>query len=238
MSDPTRIPGFGWATASASRCLLHDDSVLVGNDLSEFPTNTPGNLVNKVRHDGYLEPVRFESAILNALNGYFATNETLMKDLEEFLATGLSNGRQLRWNLMKIAPNTSFRLHAHQNIELIYVIAGTMHEIRLSGAPPKRIFTLEEKEGPDLTDPSLALHFVHRSVSSAPEANDARCDKLEDYTTGFLINEKGSIHMSYTLEDGAELLVLWSGSHGNIPVEKFPPNAAEVFRLPPEVTPL
>ena len=51
-------------------------------------------------------------------------------DLNEFLTTGKSNDRHLFWEIMKIAPNTSFSLHAHPNIEMIYVIEGAIYEYR------------------------------------------------------------------------------------------------------------
>lgn len=43
-----------------------------------------------------------------------------------------SNGRELKWNIMSIAPNEQFQLHAHPNLELIWVLGGAMHEYRLS----------------------------------------------------------------------------------------------------------
>ena len=33
---------------------------------------------------------------------------------------------------MSIAPNEQFQLHAHPNLELIWVVGGAMHEYRLS----------------------------------------------------------------------------------------------------------
>jgi hypothetical protein len=101
-----------------------------------------------------------------------------------------------------------------------------MNEVRLSSPPPKRIFPVEEKDGPSLVDPALKLQFIHRSTSSSNEPH-AR----------FLINEKGSIHLSYTTEDETELLVLWSGSHGNVPADQYPADAAEVLKLPEQVQP-
>lgn len=102
-----------------------------------------------------------------------------------------------------------------------------MHELRFNGMPPKRLFPVEEKDGPDLSCLDKDPLFVHRSTTAATTNIQER----------FLINEKGSIHLSYTMEDGADLLVLWSGGHGNIPVEQYPRNAAEVLVLPPSVTP-
>jgi hypothetical protein len=212
------IPGFGWASSAQDKVILHGEVCIVST--GEFPSSRPAELVNLVS-ENKVEVNEFTRQIEGTLKAYFSKEDYLLEELNEFYATGKSNDRVMKWHLMKIAPNTSFKLHAHQNIELIYVIKGTMHEVRNIGFPPKRIFPVSEKEGPNLSDESLALQFSHRRV---PQGS-------------FLVNEKGSIHLSYTLEDGAELLTLWSGSHGNIPADQYPVNSAELLALPVFVVP-
>ena len=231
------VPGFGWTTPSASRVILHPRTVFIDAEYGDFVSSSiPAELVNLVSPSDTVNPQFFAAAIGESLAGYFGTSDVLKEELEEFYSEGKSNDRVMRWHLMKIAPNTSFRLHAHQNIELIYVIKGTMHEIRLASEAPKRIFPVEEKDGPNLSDPKLSLKFTRRHTT-APINNESAVSSADFYKSGFLINEKGSIHMSYTMDDGAELLVLWSGGHGNIPAEQYPVNAAEVLELPADVTP-
>lgn len=220
-----QTPGFGWSTPSASKVVLHPESFLV--DCANFPSNAPGELLNKALESQAVVPADLAVSILNAMHAYFDNSTEFTEELDEFLSTGCSNGRPLKWHFMHIAPNTSFRLHAHQNIELIYVARGTMHELRLNGAPIKRLFPVDEKDGPSLLDLDHEVKFMHRSTTAASPAVQDR----------FLVNEKGSIHLSYTMEDGADLLVLWSGSHGNIPAELYPHNASESLALPPNVTP-
>ncbi|KAJ1458416.1 hypothetical protein M885DRAFT_512828 [Pelagophyceae sp. CCMP2097] len=109
------------------------------------------------------------------------------RDLDELLKTGRSNSRPVRWSWMTIAPNTAFPIHAHPNVEIIYVAQGTIHEDRLSGAPP----------------PNLNL-------AARTEADFDRRASRKGET---LANEVGSVHRSFTLEDGCSLFVLWGGCH-------------------------
>ena len=197
---------------------MHDQSVAV--QAGEFPSSKPAELL-KLASTYPIDVDEFTQKIEDALATYFSGDDLLKKELEEIYATGKSNERDMVWNLQKIAPNVSFRLHCHQNIELIYVIKGGMNEFRMSSPPVKRIFSLNEKEGPDMSDPSLDVQFITRSVGAG----------------SFLINEKGSMHMSWSSETGAELLVLWSGGHGRMPAEFYPANASEVFVVPEGVTP-
>lgn len=45
--------------------------------------------------------------------------------------------------------------------------------------------------------------FIHRVTSASGSDSD----------NSYLINEPGSVHLSYTTDDGAILLLLWSGKH-------------------------
>ena len=118
-------------------------------------------------------------------------------------------------DIMTIQPNCAFRLHAHPNIEMIYVIAGSMHEFRFRG-PPMKDYSLSttDNEGPDFSQGTTAI-FEPLTIS----ANIS----FDDLTSGFLINEKGSVHQSYTAEIGCHLLVLWSGCHANVSKAHQPP---------------
>lgn len=227
MSGIPTIPGFGWTTPSQSKVELYPESVFVEASVPfcEAPCRLAGAA-------GWVLPTDFELVCETALSHYF-NSPLLQEELREFMTTGESNSRKMRWNLMKIASNTSFRLHAHQNIEVIYVLKGSMCELRMVGTPPQRIFSLDEKDGPNLSNPDFNLQFITRKTSAVSASVE-----LQNTMNSFLINEKGSIHLSYTVEDGAELLVLWSGGHGNIPLDQLPPAAGEVLKLPETVLPM
>lgn len=231
-----------------------------------------GELLNSLSDlEDHVDPIKFADAIDAALRRHFTTTSTVRDDLDEFLSTGKSNGRVMKWHMMRIAPNTSFKLHAHPNIELIYVSKGTIHELRLQeDQVRKRVFAIDEKDGPALDgDMQEPLRFRHRSTTgvynrkatdissgadpssttattAAPDVamnnsnNSIRANEEEAHRyspSRFLVNERGSVHLTYTLDDGAHLLVLWSGAHANIPPDRYPINAPTALQLPPEVKP-
>jgi len=212
------IPGLGWSVPPNDRFTMHEQANVVR--AGEFPSTKPAEMVNLVSSCP-VDVDAFTMRIEKELESYFGRNEELKAELVELRSTGKSNDREMIWNLQKIGPNISFKLHTHQNMELIYVIKGGMNEIRMISPPVKRIFAADEKEGPNVSDPKLDLQFTTRSAG-------------EDC---FIINEKGSMHMSYTSPEGAELLVLWSGAHGRMPIEYYPANADEIFIVPPTVLP-
>jgi hypothetical protein len=229
-------PGLGWAS-TARRVALHPMTILIDSEFGRFPGNgvAAAELVNLALPGAMMSAEILAEATMKALTGFFDSSPMLAEELEEFLTLRTSNERILRWNIMKIAPNASFRLHAHQNIELICVLEGAMNEVRLVSDPPQRAFPPDQKDGPNLTNPNLELHFERRTTH-APTKPLSACT-VDDLQPSFLINPKGSIHLSYTSEEGANLLVLWSGTHGNIPAHEYPPDSESVFALPDTIVP-
>ena len=135
------IPGFGWA----SKLLKHDGKNVVVHEgaaldtLPEFPSEYPVDYLLKFLNEnksilsleGFDElsfKTKFNNAIVTAMKHYFSG--TLAKQYDEIIQTQLSNGRKLYWNFMIIKPNCSFKLHAHPNIEVIFVVNGSIHEHR------------------------------------------------------------------------------------------------------------
>jgi hypothetical protein len=136
----------------------------------------------------------------------------------------ISNQRQLQWSVMTCPSGVQFQLHAHPNIELIYCIRGSLHEIRMNGAPFTRTFeerrnNLEINTDNSVTGPNLT--YLKRSWSFAT-LNASQ----------WLVNEIGSIHKSFTSsksDGGCILLVLWGGSHANILDPPEYPNIQNAF---------
>lgn len=137
------------------------------------------------------------------------------EDLKEFLNTGTSNGRPLKWSFLDCGPACQFKLHAHPNIEVIYCVQGALHEIRMDGSPITKAFEKETTtnsnndhllKGPDLS--SLSRSWKFATVQEGE----------------WLINEVGSIHKSFcaTNGEGCQLLVLWGGSHADVSADKEP----------------
>ena len=124
------------------------------------------------------------------------------EELMELLQTAKSNGRTLKWTLMDILPGSKFKLHAHANIELVYCLAGALHEIRMNGEPITKTFPLgdtgETLKGPNLQDCTRPWYFGTLAEGS------------------WLVNEVGSIHKSFVdCKKRCVLLALWS-EHANI----------------------
>lgn len=221
MGQFASIPGFGWAgTHDTRRFKLTEGSVYNLEDPLHASFQYPAEFVNSVvSEDERVKVDTFAEKLRGSLSEYFESNGSIKDDLHEFLSTGLSNQRSLKWDIMQISPNTSFSLHAHPNIELIYVISGSIYELRRLGIPLKREFTLLENEGPDISDDTQK--FVLRKTS----------------TGNILINEKGSIHLTFTQVEETKLLVLWGGKHANIQKHMYPPSDI-LGTLPENVTAL
>lgn len=136
------------------------------------------------------------------MNNYFKSNDK-KDEYKEWLDTGLSNGRKLSLSLMFIPSNLTFKLHAHPNIECILVLKGAIHELRLkSKYIVKRAFDVNDNDGPDIT-------------SYCGICNDFFEYRRTDIGS-YIINEKGSIHKSFTKASDTILLVIWSSMHNNI----------------------
>jgi len=87
---------------------------------------------------------------------------------------------------------------------VVYVIKGALYELRLQGPPPTTSFP----PGPDLsTTTTTTTTFEEKLVRAG----------------SMMVNEIGSIHQSFTREEGAVLLCIWGGSHFNLPPERYPP---------------
>jgi len=164
----------------------------INNILTEKGITLPSNVIDE----------HLFTNIENNMNNYFIDIEKL-EEYKEWLDSGLSNRRSLSLSLMLIPKNLLFKLHAHPNIECIFVLKGSIHELRLkSDYIVKRDFDINDNEGPDITN----------YCGLCNESFEYRCTNEGSY----IINEKGSIHKSFTKESDTILLVIWSGVHNNI----------------------
>ena len=203
-------PGFGWTSTGRSVELIRGDEVSKAGFLSshyiyEF---IKSNLGVEVSDDIY-------DKIIHNLKQTLGEAEA-KRAIVELETYGTSNNRPLRYDIMKIRPNNAFPLHAHPNIEIVYVIYGSMHEYRYEGGALTTNYT--DCIGPNMiTMNTKTSKFIHR-VTRAATTEDS---SLSDHYS-FLVNELGSIHMSYTEDDGAVILAIWSGRHANVPLSEYP----------------
>lgn len=125
------------------------------------------------------------------------------EELENYFTTGLSNGRPLKLQVMILPPGMYCRIHAHPNIEFELTLHGTLQEFRWlwrvtpSSDDDGGVLTGDSPSGPEIAKQSP---FVHNRVKKG------QC----------MLNETGSVHQSFTEDDGCVILVLWSGCHANI----------------------
>ena len=140
----------------------------------------------------------------------YLTND-LQQDYIEWSSSGSSNGRVLSLAMMFIEKNLSFQLHAHPNIECILVLDGAIHELRLKAKYIfKREYAVDENDGPDIAS----------ICGICNDYFDLRVTTADSY----IVNEKGSIHKSFTKEQDTILLVLWGGVHNCIRQDQIPIN--------------
>ncbi len=143
LAEEWKKVGFGWTnqsknhliTSSTRVSFLIDPQIIHFNHFyEEFP--------NKSFHDYLFEQFtifpfhdyhKFQQVIQHFLQQYFTVEKPqFISHYNDFLHhEGRSNERQLRWDIMYIPANLSFNLHAHPNIEIIWVLSGTIHEYRL-----------------------------------------------------------------------------------------------------------
>ena len=167
----------------------------------DLSTLDPAALINSVAHETRFaigSAAEFNARWRAALRERFEA-QGVVDELDAWLATGLSNGRPLKLEVMAIKPNAWFRVHQHPNIEFEQTLVGSLHEVRC-GDPP----TLPDGgEGPDLRS-SLTWE------AGAVPAGD------------FVVNSINSVHQSFTKTEGALIVVLWSGCHANVRPERCP----------------
>lgn len=126
-------PGFGWVSSKIKLVSLDEGGkVVTEDDMKEsFPSNYACNFVRRFCEERSIsfQIEGFANTVNQVLKSYLSS-QNLSDEYDEFIKTGKSNGREMKWDIMTIQPNTSFKLHAHPNIEIIYVIQGAIHEFR------------------------------------------------------------------------------------------------------------
>jgi len=168
---------------------------------------------------------RFDSqyfaAFLNAL-----PDDILAKEVN---AKGTSNSHPLKLQVFACSKEFQFKLHAHPSVELVIPLVGELWERRLIGAT---MSAEHLKRSEDLPSPSTVDKFYEDpsdgEMARAKESLQSTMSTITSLGTEgrfvdrsqregqVLYNSVGSIHQSYTKENGCLLLALWSGIHADI----------------------
>ena len=192
-----------WSTVDQ----IHDSNVLFLGPVHEIddPKVLPSTslVINEcsdytgVRVSPGCEPA-FDAAWLDTMKMSFEKSVVFRKELDEYLQTGLSNGRKLRLQVMVLPPGMYFKVHAHPNIEFEVTLKGSLHEFRWSFYVPSEQLTGDNPTGPEIAATQLF-------------------EELQVNEGGCMLNSIGSVHQSFTAKDqGCAIVVLWSGCHANV----------------------
>lgn len=111
-----------------------------------------------------------------------------LKDYNEFKRTNKSNSKSMYYDIITANKNTSFNLHMHPTIELIYVLKGKLYEDRFN-----KIISQNKIKIKDLTKGKFIKKVNKKGT--------------------FLVNDIGSVHNAYTKNKKTILLVLWGRKH-------------------------
>lgn len=160
---------------------LSDDNVSV------FPYSY---LKDFVSGSGYVfDAESFQSA--------FVPSEEFARYFEEVKSVGKSCGNDMMWSILEIQPNKAFQLHSHPNIEINYVLQGTLYQ---------KYFPTEAFKLP-------TLMFQKTTIETNEIADALPMEQLTESSVkagSMLLNLPGSTHQSFTKEEGAVLLCLFS----------------------------
>lgn len=213
MGASLSIPGFGWTTNPPNSVILCPGGQLVPlpEEGEEFPSSFAHSFLTSSLKDDGINLVSAEE--LSKMITYNMKERLPATELDEFLLTRLSNGTRMKWDIMRIRKNVAFRLHIHSTIECIYVVKGSISEHRKIGVPIA-ITEFEKINEASAADTSTFTRKV-------PVTTDMFCTRTVKQGE-FIVNEIGSMHLSYTEEEDAILLVLWCGKHLNIPSSMMP----------------
>jgi hypothetical protein len=154
--------------------------------------------------------------------------------LEEVVSKGMSNGHPLMLQFLACPPNVSFSLHSHASVELDIPLVGKLWEKYLYGAAlnptlllrksPLTVVQEMDQEGSKLYTPlfdkevkEVTQSLTQTVVDKIPSLGNIGkfVDRVNEEGS-VIYNEIGSIHQTYTKDQGCLILALWCGAHANI----------------------
>ena len=153
-------------------------------------------------------------------------------EIGSLLSHGTSNTHPLRLQLVACPPRTDFSLHAHAAVELDIPLVGDLYERRaVSLLPAEQLSRRVEhwvgaQGGLFATKPTaenlqtIARDLQDRVVFEEQGNMGAFVDNCVRQGRA-LVNEVGSVHQSYTAEEGCLLFVLGANVHAHFKAGNF-----------------
>ena len=192
-------------SSEATDLLENSDEIKLGNCHKVSENNFPSlsDIVNEMSAETGISVKKnkeheFDSEWHKSLENIFRRSG-FEEELEEYKSLGSSNGYPLRLQLMILPPKKCFKIHAHPNIEFECTLLGALCEFRWlfkQSADEIHASNKDNIKGPTIPENSP---FEYRKI------RQGQC----------MLNEKGSVHQSFSEDDGCVILVLWSGCHAN-----------------------
>lgn len=169
------------------------------NEALDWPGDYPSKLCQHAfGFDLKVSATDFRSQMFHAVEKHLCARPKGIQDHSEWLRTGLSNGRRPEFVALHIPPRTAFFVHQHPGIELIFLVRGSLWEIRLEN-PAHLQRECQEPAAPyDLKNPQY--QFGKREFKAGVEGQ-------------WLANEMGSIHQTFTEDEECLLIAVWLGSY-------------------------
>ena len=201
------IPGFGWSHGAVHKSV----EIYNGEGIDPAPSTEMVSFINEILQKynenefKIVDSEEFIDSMKQKMAKYFAPIE-----LTNLYSSGTSNGKKLKVCMMRIAPNTAFKLHAHPNIEVIYCLKGCIREYRLVGSPLIIAEDRQVLDSDDLVTLNNGRRFEYRACCS--NSYILKCEDKGDKCQimgPFLFNETGSMHLSFTDDEGCLMLVIW-----------------------------
>ena len=203
-SEATWLENFDFITDQPSRIL---ERQLASLSFFKNQGTVPKLFVSEEDYKSY--DAQFKSSVLSCFS---------QETVQEIIAQGgISNSHPLCLQLLACPKDFKFLPHAHPNVELMFPIVGECWEKRYPGVPIPAL-NLRRK------DPAYSHPTPEELEKLTAQLKQPGICHFLDHKESFdrvihqsqiLYNPAGSVHQSYTKNDGCLLVVLWSGLHAN-----------------------
>jgi len=173
---------------------------------SRWPSDFPSAFTKACGFDLGCSDSEFRGSLFDEVDKQLGSTPEGAEDLREWYDTGLSNGIAPRFVALHIPKWTSFFVHQHPGIELVYLLRGSMHEIRLTEPRHIERRCVEPVAPFDLKDDSYQFE---RKLHVAQSGR-------------WLANEVGSVHQSFTEEEDCVMIAIWPGRYTLFEEDQLP----------------
>jgi len=157
----------------------------------------PGVFLNNLLGYKNVEPIEFYETFRNRMSSFF-NNKKNNNQWKELIKTNKSCNRNLYWQVIYVPPYHFMHIHAHVTVEYDYVAEGEIYQIRCKNEYNSNYY-LKNLKGPDISKLSKNDFFLDKTTK-----NNA------------IINDIGSIHISFTKSKPCKIFSLFSGDFASI----------------------